>query len=374
MKEFSVSSKEKFRRLDFVVLISALGMTLLSIITLAGAADEYGTRYVTVQTFASLLGIISMLIIASLDYDKIIRRYGKWFAVLAIVLMVAVIVFGEGDKGNKNWLRIPGVPFDIQPSEYCKFLFIITFAQHIKLVQSEINKLKNVFALAIHAGIMCGLVLMTGDLGSTLVYLFVIAVMLLVGGLSVWYFIAAAAVIVLASPLLWEMLSAKQQNRIIYGFWPEGDPEDIGYQALRSRIAIAAGGFKGSGFNGGTQYSSIPFGYTDFLFAVLAEKFGFFGCFTYIALMTVMIIRLLWIARVARKDYGAYMCAGVAGVFIAQTLENIGMCLAMLPVIGITLPFMSYGGSSMLSMYLLVGLVQSIKSHNQKYFFEREKA
>lgn len=374
MKEFSVSLKEKFRRLDFVVLFSAIGMTLLSILTLAGAADEYGTRYVTVQTLASILGIVAMLIIASLDYDKIISRYGKWFAVLAILLMVAVILFGEGDKGNKNWIRIPGIPFDIQPSEYCKFLFIITFSQHIKLVQGEINKLKNVFALAVHAGIMCGLILMTGDLGSALVYLFVIAVMLLVGGLSIWYFIAAAAVIVLASPILWEMLSTKQQNRIIYGFWPEGDPEYIGYQALRSRIAIAAGGFKGSGFYGGTQYPLIPFGYTDFLFAVLAEKFGFFGCFTYIALMTVMVIRLLWIARVARKDYGAYMCAGVAGVFIAQTLENIGMCLAILPVIGITLPFMSYGGSSMLSMYLLVGLVQSIKSHNQKYFFEREKA
>ncbi len=374
MKEFSVSLKEKLRRLDYVVLLCALGMTALSIITLAGAANEYGTRYVLVQTIASLMGLCIMIFFAFLDYDKIISKYFIWFVALALVLMVAVILFGEGEKGNKNWLRIPGLPFDIQPSEYCKFLFIITFSRHIKLVQKEINKIKNVIGLAIHAGVMCGLVLMTGDLGSTLVYFFVIAVMLLVGGLSVWYFVAVAAIIVLASPLLWEMLSTKQQDRIIYGFWPEGDPEYIGFQALRSRAAIAAGGFLGSGWKGGTQYPYIPFAYTDFIFAILAEKFGFFGCFTYITLMTVMVFRLLWIARVARKDYGAYMCAGVAAVFISQTLENIGMCLAILPVIGITLPFLSYGGSSMLSMYMLVGLVQSIKSHNQKYFFEREKA
>ncbi len=374
MKEFSVSLKEKFRRLDFVVLICALGMTALSLVTLAGAANEYGSRYVIVQGLASVMGICAMLVIAFLDYDKIISRYGKWFYVLAVVLMVAVVLFGEGEKGNKNWLRIPGVPFDIQPSEYCKFLFIITFSRHIKLVQGEINKIKNVLALAVHAGVICGLILLTGDLGSALVYFFIIASMLLVGGLSLWYFAAVIAIMALCSPLLWEMLSTKQQDRIIYGFWPEGDPQGIGFQALRSRAAIAAGGFLGSGWRGGTQFTSIPFGYTDFIFAILAEKFGFFGCFTYIVLMSIMVFRLLWLAKVARKDYGAYMCAGVAAVFIAQTLENIGMCLALLPVIGITLPFMSYGGSSMLSMYLLVGLVQSIKSHNQKYFFEREKA
>ena len=374
MKEFSVSLKEKFRRLDFVVLICALGMTALSLVTLACAANEYGSRYVIVQGLASVMGICAMLVIAFLDYDKIISRYGKWFYVLAVVLMVAVVLFGEGEKGNKNWLRIPGVPFDIQPSEYCKFLFIITFSRHIKLVQGEINKIKNVLALAVHAGVICGLILLTGDLGSALVYFFIIASMLLVGGLSLWYFAAVIAIMALCSPLLWEMLSTKQQDRIIYGFWPEGDPQGIGFQALRSRAAIAAGGFLGSGWRGGTQFTSIPFGYTDFIFAILAEKFGFFGCFTYIVLMSVMVFRLVWLAKVARKDYGAYMCAGVAAVFIAQTLENIGMCLALLPVIGITLPFMSYGGSSMLSMYLLVGLVQSIKSHNQKYFFEREKA
>lgn len=374
MKEFSVSIKEKYRQIDYVVLICVLGMTALSIITLAGAANELGTRYVIVQAIASLLGIGVMLVLAYIDYDKLIKKCGIWIYVAAIAFMLAAVLFGQGDNGNKNWIRIPGLPFDIQPSEYVKLLFIISFSRHIKLLQGKINKLTSVLQLAVHAGVIIALVLKTGDLGSALVYMFIMAVMLLVGGLSMWYFIGVGAVVVLTSPLWWELLSLKQQQRIVYGFNPEGDPTYIGYQALRSRAAIAAGGFLGSGFRGGSAYTILPACYSDFIFAILAEKFGFFGCFIYMALMATLIIRLLWIARVARKDYGAYICAGVVAILISQTLENIGMCLAMLPVVGITLPFMSYGGSSMLAMYMLIGLVQSIKTHNQKYFFEREKA
>ena len=357
-----------------MILFCVLGMTALSIVTLAGAANKIGARYAIVQTIAALLGVCVMFVLAYLDYDKIVKRFGVWIFLLAVLAMVAVILFGEGNRGNRAWLRIPGVPFDIQPSEYVKFLFIITYSRHIKRVQENINHIKNVAGLAVHGGIIFGLVLLTGDLGSALVYLCIIAVMLLVGGLSIWYFIGVFALLAAASPILWNLLSETQRQRIIYGFDPESDPLNIGFQALHSRAAIAAGGFLGSGFSGGTQYESIPDCYSDFIFAILAEKFGFFGCFLYIALMTVLVLRLIWIARIARKDYGAYICAGVVAVLMFQTLENIGMCLAMLPVIGITLPFMSYGGSSLLAMYMLIGLVQSIKCHNQKYFFEREKA
>lgn len=357
-----------------MVLGCALGMTVLSVVTLAGVSNQIGSRYFIVQSVAAVLGLAVMFVMSFLDYDKLIKKAGIWLFVLAIAMLVAVLVFGKGDRGNRSWIRIPGVPFDIQPSEYCKFLFIITFSQHIKKVKDTINKPLSVLSLCAHAGIIIVLVLKTGDLGSALVYMGIMAVMLLVGGLSMWYFVAALALVILASPILWNFLSTVQQQRIICGFNPEIDPLGKGYQALQSRAAIAAGGFLGSGFSGGSQYPNIPDCFSDFIFAVLAEKFGFFGCFLYIGLMSVLIIRLLWIARIARKDYGAYICAGVVAILLCQTLENIGMCLAMLPVIGITLPFMSYGGSSMLSMYLLIGLVQSIKSHNQKYFFEREKA
>ena len=374
MKEFSVSIKEKIKSVDFVVLFAVLGMNILSLVILAGAANEIGTRYLLVQTIASILGIFVMFTISFMDYDKIIKQYGLWIFGIAVFFMITVVLFGEGEQGNKAWLRIPGVPFDIQPSEYCKFLFIMTFASHIKKVKDNINHPKSVLALAVHAGIICGLVLLTGDLGSTLVYFGIVVIMLLVGGLSIWYFIGVIALLVLASPILWNMLSELRQQRIICGFNPELDPLGYGFQALASRRAIAAGGFLGSGWFGGTVYPGIHSNFADFIFATLAEKFGFFGCFTYMVLMGILIMRILWIARIARKDYGAYMCMGVVAILVFQTLENIGMCLAMLPVVGITLPFLSYGGSSVLAMYMIMGLVQSIKSHNQKYFFEREKA
>lgn len=374
MKEFSVSMKEKIKSVDFVVLFSILGMNILSLVILAGAANEIGSRYLLVQTIASILGVFVMFTISFMDYDKIIKEYGIWIYAIAVLFMITVVLFGEGEQGNKAWLRIPGVPFDIQPSEYCKFLFIMTFASHIKKVKDSINHPKSVLALAIHAGIICGLVLLTGDLGSTLVYFGIVVIMLLVGGLSIWYFIGAIAILVLASPILWNMLSELRQQRIICGFNPELDPLGYGFQALASRRAIAAGGFLGSGWFGGTVYPGIHSNFADFIFATLAEKFGFFGCFAYMVLMGILIVRILWIARIARKDYGAYMCMGVVAILVFQTLENIGMCLAMLPVVGITLPFLSYGGSSILAMYMIMGLVQSIKSHNQKYFFERENA
>lgn len=374
MKEFSVSMKEKLKSVDFVVLFAVLGMNLLSLVILAGAANEIGSRYLLVQTIASILGVFVMFTISFMDYDKIIKQYGIWIFAIAVFFMITVVLFGQGEQGNKAWLRIPGVPFDIQPSEYCKFLFIMTFASHIKKVKDTINHPKSVLALALHAGIICGLVLLTGDLGSTLVYFGIVVIMLLVGGLSIWYFIGVIAVLVLASPILWNMLSELRQQRIICGFNPELDPLGYGFQALSSRRAIAAGGFLGSGWFGGTVYPGIHSNFADFIFATLAEKFGFFGCFAYMVLMGILIMRILWIARIARKDYGAYMCMGVVAILVFQTLENIGMCLAMLPVVGITLPFLSYGGSSVLAMYMIMGLVQSIKSHNQKYFFERENA
>lgn len=375
MREFSVSLKEKIRKIDYVVFFCVLGMNLLSILTLYGASSKFGTRFFIMQTAMSIAGIFMMFAMSYFDYDKIVKAIGIWKPmVAAAILMSLIFILGDNRRGNTNWIYIPFINLGIQPSEFVKILYIITFSQHIKRVKNDINNFKNVIALGAHAMFYCAIIILpTSDLGSTLVFMGMTIIMLLVGGLSMWYFIGVFGAIFILSPVLWEFLSETQQNRIIFGFNPEGDPQGKGFQALCSRKAIAAGGFLGAGLFGGTQYNFTD-SYSDFLFAVLAEKFGFFGCFLYIVLMAILVIRILWIARIARKDYGAYMCAGVVGVLMCQSLENIGMCLAMLPVVGITLPFFSYGGSSMVASYMMIGLVQSIKSHNQKYFFEREKS
>ncbi len=377
MKEFSVSLKEKFQRIDYIILLSVLGMAFLSILTLSGVASDSagGPRRVVVQIAAMLLGLFCAFTISMFDYDELLRRFSLPLFIISVVGMLLTLLIGTGPEGSTNrcWIEIPNL-ISIQTSEFVKILFVLTFAKHIDKVKEKINHPLSVLALCLHGGIITLFVLATGDLGSALVFAAVMALMLFTGGLSLWYFTAAAAIIIILFPYVWPRLAGYQQQRILVGFDPMLDPEGYGYQPLKSLAAIAAGGFRGAGYSGGSYYAVIPKYYTDFIFAVVAEKFGFFGVFTYIALMIVFICRLIYLARRARKDCGANICMGIAAIFIAQTLENIGMCLGMLPVVGITLPFLSYGGSSMLSSFLCIGVVQSVATHNKKYYFEREKA
>ncbi len=374
MKEFSTSLKDKLRQMDLTVTITSVSMALLSVLVLWGASDVFGSQKFLVQCIAMLLGLVIMVVLATLDYDAICSKLEVFFFAVSVgmLLLVIVVNIGSTNETNHNWISIPGLPFYIQPSEFVKVAYIITFSRHVDRLKSKINHIKSVAQLAVHAGIIIGLVLITGDLGTTLVYLFLTAAILFTAGLSLWYFAGAFAIIIIAAPILWDKMAEYQRLRIMAGFDPTIDPEGYGYQALLSRKAIIAGGFKGAGLTGGTQYATVPASHSDFLFCVLAEKLGFFGTFSYMALMTVLVVRLLRIARKARKDYASLICVGIAAVLIAQTLENIGMCLAILPVIGITLPFFSYGGSSMLAMFIGMGVIQSICTHNRKYYFERE--
>ncbi|MBQ7669961.1 MAG: FtsW/RodA/SpoVE family cell cycle protein [Clostridia bacterium] len=377
MKVFSVSMKQKFRSFDKCILICVAGMMFLSILTIFGGyiAGGYAkftfSRFFT-QTFAGILGLGIMIFLALIDLDNLLDRTTKGIFVFMIGFLIILVLFGQGEMGNKNWIYVPGIPFNVQPSEFCKPLFIITFSKHISSLKRSINHPLSVLQLAVHAGLVIGLLALTKDLGTILVYLAIFAFMLFSAGLSVWYFIGAAVVIVAVFPFIWNHLTEIQRQRILCGFNPELDPLHYGYQPLRSKAAIAAGGFFGSGIAGGVAYKTIPEAQSDFLFAVFAEKFGLAGCIVYIALMTILIVRIIYIARRSRKGYESTVCIGVAAMLMVQTIENIGMCLAFLPVIGITLPFFSYGGSSVLTCHICIGLVLSIFTHKNKYYFERE--
>ena len=216
--------------------------------------------------------------------------------------------------------------------------------------------------------------LISGDLGVALVYCGIVALMLFCAGLSLFYFLGAGVAAFVAIPYAWDFLKEYQKKRIIYGFNPEADPEDTGYQALLGRDALANGGFFGQGINGGTYYKGLFACENDFAFSTLCEKFGLACGILVLICLAIIVIRVFMIARTSRKDSGAFLCIGVAAAIVVQTIENVGMCLAMLPVIGITLPFISYGGSSTLAMYLLLGMVHSVKTHRVKYNFEREHA
>ena len=377
MKVFYVSMKQKFKSIDKAIVLCVVGMMALSILTilggyLSGGYSKFTSSRFFTQTFSGIIGFGIMIFLAFVDYDRVISQSVKGIFIFMIGFLILLLLFGRGEMGNKNWIYVPGMPFNIQPSEFCKPLFIITFSKHLHSLKRSINHPLSLLQLGLHAGIVIGMLALTKDLGTILVYIAIIVFMLYTAGLSIWYFIGAAVIIVALFPLIWSHMNYYQQQRILCGFNPDLDPLNYGYQAIKSRTAIAAGGLFGSGIAGGTAYKVIPEAQSDFLFAVLAEKFGIVGCVAYLTLMCTLVIRILYIARKARKDYAATMCVGIAAIFIIQTIENIGMCLAFLPVIGITLPFFSYGGSSVLSSHICAGLVLSIYAHKKKYYFERE--
>ncbi len=373
MKSFLNSIRGRLRNLDFVIMFCVLALSFIGILTHWGAREVYGTSRVLVQSFATVLGVFLALMIATLDYQDICDKLAlPLFIGGAAALLLTLVIGSTGKFGGKSWIQIPGIPLTIQPSEFVKLFLILTFAKHLELLRAKINHPLSVLRLAAHVGILAGLVFLQDDLGTALVYFVIALAMMYAAGLSLWYYIIGGTAAVIAFPYIWPHLGEYQRMRILVGFNPELDPTDFGMQALMSRRAITAGGIFGTGLNGGGYYEDVPMANNDFVFSMIGEKLGFVGCATVVVLFAVLIIRIFVVAIRARKDCGAYIAVGCGALLLAQVTENIGMALAMLPVVGITLPFLSYGGSSVLSLYLMVGIIQSICTHAKKYHFERE--
>ena len=372
--------KTATRRIDPILFACSSILTVMSLLTIWGARENFGVSKFVMQVAMTVLGLLCMLFIVSLDYRELVDKFWVIFILGSAGLLAITLLFGisgiNNDTSNKSWLTIIKLgerSFMIQPSEFVKVAFIITFSKHLSLVKGTINHPKTLIPLAVHAGLIVGLILLSGDLGVALVYIGIIAIMLVYAGLSVWYFVGAFALILIVFPYVWPHLATYQQERILVGFQPELDPTDKGWQPLLSRDAIIAGGIFGRGLNSGGFYEELPASHTDFIFSTYCEKFGFFGALLLIIVLVILVVRIIVIAKNCKKDYGSLICVGVAAMFIVQSVENFGMCLAMLPVIGITLPFMSAGGSSMLALYLAVGMVHSIASYEKQYVFEGRK-
>ena len=372
MKKFIL---EKIKRVDPILFCATMFLSLLSITTIFGAVDNFGRSKLIMQTAMAILGTVMIFIIANIDYKFFVDRlYIVMFGVSVALLAVTLILGSSGvnmDTANKSWLVLwPGGPM-IQPSEFVKITFILSFSKHLSMVKGKINRPLTLLFLAVHAGAVTMLILLSGDLGVSLVYFGIIIVMLFCAGLSLWYLLAGAVGVVAMFPFLWDFLAPYQQERIIYGFKPELDPFGYGMQPLMSREAIARGGLFGEGLFGGEVYEELPASHTDFIFSTVCEKFGFVGGLLCITALVVMAMRIIYIALRTPVESGRLICCGAAAVIILQTLENIGMCLALVPVVGITLPFMSAGGSSMLATYMLLGVVHSVRGYEKKFNFNR---
>ncbi len=364
---------EKLRRFDPCLLICTTVLSALSLLTLYGIRDAPlagGISLLKTQAVAAAIGTVGAILIATLDYEEVTNKLWIPALVFQLLILAVTLIYGTAEGANKSWIIIG--PIHIQPSEFVKISFIMTFSKHLDLVKDRINRPLPLFGLFCHAGGVIGMILLSGDLGVALVYIGIMLVMLYCAGLHIFYFIGGGLAAFALVPYLWPHLREDQQRRIIYGFNPEGDPLGKGMQPLLGRSCIQNGGLFGRGINGGEVYKTLYACENDFAFSSLCEKFGIIAGIGVISALVAITVRCFMIARTSRKDTGSLICVGVAAAVIIQTSENIGMCLAMLPVIGITLPFISYGGSSMLAMHIMMGMVHSVKAHRVKYFFERD--
>ena len=366
--------KECVGKVDIVLLACTTVLTVVSLLTIYGAVDNFGMSKLKMQIAMSCMGILMTFVVANLNYHIIVDRLWIWMLVGSAVLLGLTLVLGSTgenmDTANKSWLTIPVIGIAIQPSEFVKITFVCTFAKHLSMVQDRINRPLVLGLLLGHAGLVVGLILLSGDLGVALVYMALVVIMLFCAGLHLWYFGGGLLAVGLAVPFLWNHLAAYQQDRILVGFNPELDPEDKGWQALLSKQCIENGGLFGVGWLNPGDYETLTASHTDFIFATVCEKFGFVGGFLVIATLVVMTVRVLWIGWQAKHDYGMLICVGVGALLIAQTVENLGMCFALLPVVGLTLPFVSCGGSSLLATYILLGLVHSVSAHKPAKRFD----
>ncbi len=354
------------------ILMSAFGVLMVASATKSDAGDAFFSRDARVMMIAIAAGIILALIISFIDYNFIVRLW-PIIALVCIGLMVLTFFFGVGPSSRsdvKTWLVLGSSGLYFQPSELVKIGFIITFAVHLDYVSDNINSVKNILLLCLHGAIPVVLVAVSGDLGSAMIFMIIFVIMMFSAGIYLRYFVIAGVALVGIVPLAWNyVLTSIQKERIYALIYPDEYP-DIIYQQQQGMNAIVNGGVFGKGlFNGTyTQSGLVPESENDMIFSVIGEEMGMVGCLAVLILFILIVIRIVKTGKNANDGTVSLMCNGVAAMIMSQVIVNVGMCLKLLPVIGITLPFLSAGGSSNLCIYIAIGLVLSLK----RYTMERD--
>lgn len=380
MKRIVPLIKEFFQRADMILFTLCFACSVFGIVIISSAtasSKQGNLSFILVQSIALLIGIFLFVLLTVLDIDLIADKW-PFLLVFSVLLILALIPFGHDDgTGNKSWIRFMGI--GIQPSEIVKVIYIVLMAKHVSYLK-EYKNLNHVFSvaqLAVHFAIPFGLVVVvSSDLGSALIFLFIFIVMLFVAGLRIYWFILGIAAIAAVLPYAWtHVFRADQIARILAPFDSSIDPtgDDVMWQASQSKLALASGQLTGTGLYQGpqTQSQAIPAQHTDFIFSVIGEELGMIGCCVVILLLLLIVLRCVSIGLRSKNTMSMLVCFGVAATLLFQTFINIGMCLGLTPVIGLTLPFFSYGGSSTFSLFAAVGLVSGVKFRPKPERFHR---
>lgn len=355
------------------VFLSSLSVLLLYSLYESNLADTLGLteRACLVQLLAMFLGLSAAIIISNIDYHFMAKLW-KLYIPTSVFLVVLTFFFGlqvDETVDDKAWLRLPfGLTF--QPSELLKICFILSFAYHLSKVKNEINKPMNVLLLCAHGAFPVLLIHFQGDDGTAVIFAFIFVVMLFSAGIDWRYMLIGVVLVAIAVPIAWQyLLSDDQRGRFLALYFSEYNATAVDdYQQSRGLISIGLGQLLGKGLFQDT-YFYVPEMHNDFMFSFIGQSLGFVGTMLVVAALCGLCFRAVFNARTAYDPLGAFICYGVFAMLFSQCIISIGMCVSVLPVIGITLPFLSAGGTSVCILYTGIGLVLSVQVHRQRNLF-----
>lgn len=365
--KFIKSIQDYLKRSDKLLWLITISISTYCLLLLY-SVSRAGKNFFYTQFFAITIGYIGAILLTFVDYRGLANLW-HIIAIVGVLLIVYTLIFGisvEGSAGvnAKAWINLPfGITF--QPSELVKILFIITFSKHLSIMKENgtLKSFKSVMLLAMHALVPVGLTHLQGDDGAAIIFFFMFLSMSFAAGVQFRYFAVLFGIIISAIPFVWNyVLAPYQKNRLINQFNPESDPLGAGYQQIQSQISIGSGKIFGRGLFKGPRvsHSIVPVQESDFIFSVAGEELGFIGCVLLILLIFLLLLKVFFIAKKSCDSLGSIMCYGFFGLVASQTIFNLGMCLFVLPVMGVTLPFFSAGGSSSSCLYLGIGLLENI--------------
>ena len=376
------SLREFFRKGDLVLLSLCVAASAYGLVLIYSATRYLeSNRNVIVQSVAIVLGILVYIALSSVDFELLTEKSWKLLLAFNVVFnLLTLTPLGLERNGNRSWLGVEGFPVNIQPAEITKLSFVLLLAwQCIKLRDRGISRPSSLFQLAGHTVLLCGIITVaSGDFGMAFTYLFIFVIMAWSAGVQKRWFLLAAVLVVAAILLIWPHVSDdyRMARFTVVVDHLTGNTETlyeqtqgVGYQQTRSLLAIGSGGLFGMGYLQGVQTQSsrtvsLIARETDSIFAVCGEELGLVGCTLVLLLLAAIILRCIWVSRRARSPQSALIAMGFAGMLLVQTAVNVGMCLYLFPIIGLTLPFFSYGGSSIVTMFAAMGIVSSIKTRS----------
>ena len=380
MRRFIEELKDFSKKGDTFLLILCLVVAGSGLVFIASATSaekfEGNLRYLAIQSLSIFLGVVCYALVSSIDVDVISEHRGAMVAFNTFLLLMLIPFGTDNGSGNRSWLDIPLLPMNIQAAEVCKITYILIMASVMSSHQNRISHPASILHMGLHLVGLVGLNLaLSSDMGVSLIFVFIFIGMTFAGGVSLWWFALAIGLIATAFPILWQFLGEYQQNRILILFDPTIDPQGINerYHSKINLQSLTGGGLFGQGlFNGNrTQGGNLFAQHTDYIFSSMGEELGFFGCVAIMIMELLIIGRCIYVGTRCQDYMRRLICYGAASALMFQVMINVGMCIGVMPVIGLTLPLISYGGSSVVTIFAMLGLVSGAYARPSSLSHER---